>query len=330
MAVFENLTPGPMSDDKVADVYQEAVGLARNNDLLGWRSLLKRFPSWIEVTLMKWREQNAKGGFKDYTEVYEAVDNAIAQLAPLFAVALAGVESQEEKFKNQRSLLDDLLNVYGWDRSGLTVITELPNTLAYVYQGLHGAICMSTGQYELALELVDSKIKREYDTQYQMLWELRDIMGWLDTLGGKCTDAWRYLSGGAERWSWLTPIFGSPRQYQQALAAYYMMLNVHELAWYLARISEPDKQLHGGVDLHVPLCFAAEKRVILNNAFQLLIRHKDSVEAIWNTTGMSREVIEGNWSAWLTICQDWLANVYPMYISGRRELAHADLFTALS
>jgi hypothetical protein len=319
-----------LSSHEIIEIYNEAVALARNNDLLGWRQLLKRFPSWTETTLAKWREQNVSGGFKNYDEVYKSVDDAIAQLSPLFAVALAGVESGQEKFNNQRSLLDDLLNVYGWDHSGLVAIVELPNTLAYVYQGLHGAMCMSTGQYELALVFADTKIKRRYDNDYRMLWELRDIMGWLDTLGGKCTDAWKYLSEGADRWKWLTPIFGSPTQYRESLAAYYMALNIHELAWYLARMPEADSRLRIKADLHVPLCFMQEPKRTLDSAFRLLVRQESSVEAIWNTAGVSRTAMENHWSAWLTICEKWLANVYPNYFRGRRSIGHADLFAALS
>jgi hypothetical protein len=329
MAEFKNAKPGPMSDQEITAVYQEAVRLARENDILGWRNLLKRFPSWIEVTLTKWRDRTAKGGLKDFKEVYKAVDDAVAELGPLFAVALAGVESQQEKFRNQRSLLDDLLNVYGWDRSGSVAIAELPRALGFVYQGLHGAICMSTGQYELALEFVDNKIKTLYEREYRMVWEFRDIMGWPETLGGNCIDAWRYLAGGSERWSWLEPIFGSPSDYQRSLAAYYMMLNIHELAWCLARRADADKPLPEIMNLQVPLCFMEQTR-ILGNAFSLLIHQQNSLEAIWETARVPRKLLEENWSAWLRICQQWLANVYQSYFRDSRDFPHADFFKRIS
>ena len=64
-------------------------------------------------------------------------------------VALVGVESGREEFRDQKSLLNDLLNIAGWNSSGYTTWANIPEALGYVYHSLHGGLSMSTNQLNL-------------------------------------------------------------------------------------------------------------------------------------------------------------------------------------
>jgi hypothetical protein len=327
MTAQNNLVTEETSNEQVIKEYKEAKEIVSAKDFIRWRDRVKHFPARIQTELVEWRKRYTKVSFKDYNEVNAAVDEVVAKLAPMFAFALAGVESADEKFTNQRFLLDNLLDIPHWDYSGLAVTVELPNTLAYVYQGLHGALCMNTMQYQLALDLVDFRIERSRDSKYYMLWELHDIMGWPETLGGTCTNAWRYLSAGADRWLWLNEVFGSSHEFKASLAAYYMALNVHELAWRIARTPESDIRFRGRLDLHIPLCFMEEQPPVRRSAFRLLVRHPSSVDILWASANVSRSQVEHHWADWLEECNRWLNQAYRFRLSD--DIAHADLFKVI-
>ena len=50
-------------------------------------------------------------------------------ISPLLAMALLGVESGKEQFKNQKSLINDLLNITEWKHQGNVVWVEIPYSL---------------------------------------------------------------------------------------------------------------------------------------------------------------------------------------------------------
>jgi hypothetical protein len=313
-------------EQEIQEAYNKAKALVEKSDFLKWNEKIKRFSTSIEETLGT-RRKNRAGGFGSSDELYNEVDDLIIELAPLFAVALAGVESGQDKFKHQRGVLDDLLNPRGWSENGVAIVSQLPKTLAYVFQALHGAMCMSTGQYDLAIELADTKIKLRYQAEYRMLWQIQEIMGWPDTLQGNCVEAWEFLSKRDRKRGWLSPIFGSVDQFREALAAYYMALNVHELAYYISVVPSAADQLDQKIDLLIPLCFMQEQPITRDRGFRLLVRDPKAIEGLWTSVGVSRAAVERHWVAWLAVCKRWLANVYAR--GGHMQVAHAELFQAL-
>ena len=55
-------------------------------------------------------------------------------------------------------------------------------------------------------------------------------MGWSELFGPNCVEGWNYLAKAYERWEWLAPIFGDELEYRTSLVAYYIALDIHELA----------------------------------------------------------------------------------------------------
>ena len=230
-------------------------------------------------------------------------------------VALAGVESGREEFKEQKSLLDDLLNITGWNRSEYEngIWIDIPNVLGYVYHGLHGSISLNTNQLDLAVNLSRVKIHGLYTKDPLQVWESRNLMGWAKSLGGSRRDGWNYLAGAFDRWKWLSLIFEDNSEYRTSLVAYYMVLNVHELAVLIAsgqenRLSDSYSQ-NFPFFYNVPLFFMSEEQYIYQRACSLLLRDPDAVAELWTRLNVTHEQMKNSWENWIRLFEDWLENV---------------------
>ncbi len=310
-----------------SEVYRSAVELARLNDLYGWRQLIKRARRPAQDSLSVWKSKYEKVAPLEGEDFGPVVDEAVTGISPLLVIALTGVESGRDEFKDQRDLVDELYHPEGWPQGGYTKIVDLPTTLVYVYQALHGAVCTLTGQLEVAVALADTKIKDKSQGQLRSLWRLHDIVGWPKSLGGNCLTAWQYITSAITRWPWLAEIFGSERDYRTSLAAYYMALNVYELVTDIAegRAANwtPDTQAR----MFVPLMFTFETDTIQQRALSLLLRNKQSVSLLWERRSVSRENMEKLWPIWISFCNKWAISVRNNFF--HRNIGHEDLFKLL-
>lgn len=285
------------------ETYRTAVELARSNDLLGWRQLVKKVRAPVSTFLIEWRRQYEHAKHQSDGSFDDAVDEAVRGIAPLLVIALAGVESGRPELNDQRSLLDDIYEVDGWALSGLTVVVDLPGALCYVYQALHGAVCLLTGQLELALELVDMQVRDKSSSKFETLFNLSEIISHPASLMGHSDHAWKFLTTGFERWPWLAEIFGTERDYRSSLAAYYMALNIYEFTADIAGGGAKDyaEASPSSIWLMVPPLFFLEDHGIQRRAYSLLIRNKKEVAALWERKGLKREEVKAVWPHWLRI-----------------------------
>ncbi len=313
--------------------YRTASKLLRAGDTLGWRELIKHVRPDIFKSLVHWRQNELdKQKPESMEQLVRVVDKAVETVAPLMVIALAGVESDKEQFRDQKSLLDDLLNISKWNFSGYTTWANIPNALGYVYHSLHGALCLSTSQIDLALSLVRIKARNtEYGGGYHHIWKKKDLVGWTDSLGSSCTESWNYLTNAYERWEWLPPIFEDKSDYLTSLVAYYMALNIHELASLIA--SGQQDTLKGNFSSNVPfsfdipLTFMSEDQGIRHRAVSLLLRNPDGLAELWSSLNVKREQMENSWKDWVKLYEYWLWNVYGFGFYS--EVNHQNLFEIL-
>ncbi|MCG3149374.1 MAG: hypothetical protein PCFJNLEI_02834 [Verrucomicrobiae bacterium] len=299
----------PQSITDPIQTYETAIDLARLDDTLGWRMLEKRARASATSALISWREEASKTPPLQWDQVPQRIDEAFERLAPRIALALVGVESRKPVFSNQRAVFDELTNIGKWERSGVVSLVELPNTFGYIYQGLHGALCLDTEQLDLALALADLKTSNSYSEGTESLWQIHELIGWPQALGGNCTHAWKYLSARAKQWTWLSEIFGGEQQYRVGLSAYYMALSVHELAAFVAGGNgETLKSEQQNVRMDVPLSFFEEGEEINRRAVALLLRN--DVERLWVPFGLKRDDIRRYWPHWTRWCLSWINGVY--------------------
>ncbi len=289
----------PEQVESADEAYSAAVKLIRAEDEFGWRQLVKRIRSNAFNSLVQRRQEGMAGEPPKDKEL--AVDEAVEIISPLISVALAGVESGKEQFRDQKSILDDLLNIAGWNRTGGW--GDIPRVLGYVYHSLHGSLSLSTNQLDLALSLARTKIPDLYTTAHRHVWEEHELMGWPKLFGPNCTKAWKYLAQACDRWEWLAPIFGDESEYRTSLVAYYMALSIHELA------STIDSGEQNTVK-NVPLTFISEGHDINQRAVSLLLRNPEALTELWACLTVTREHMENSWRDWIRSSEDWLRSVY--------------------
>lgn len=295
-------------------VYTTASKLVRTGDTLGWRQLVKQVRPNVFKSLIQWRQDELDGQEPKSEESFQAVDKAVEIISPLMVVALAGVESGREEFRNQKSFLDDLLNIAGWSPVGDTVSVHIPEALGYVYHSLHGGLSLSTNQIDLALGLASVKIPDRYNRKELIhAWKMPEFVGWADSFGPDCTKGWEYLANAYERCQWLSLIFEDNVEYQSSLVAYYMLLNIHELAILIASNWQDrliNRSYSSTFDFDVPLTFMTEDQDIYRRAKTLLLRDPDSVSELWTKLNVTHEQMQNLWRNWVHLFKSWLGNVY--------------------
>ena len=183
--VFIQLPDIPNKFESAYDAYSVAFDIARAGDVLGWRQLIKRIKPGIFDALVQWRENELDGQrAKSKKQLTQAVDKAVEIISPLIAVALVGVESGRKPFRDQKSILYDLLNIPKWSGAGYTPWINIPNALGYVYHSLHGSLCMNTNQLDLALDLARAKVHVGNGTKYLDVWKQGELRGYSTSISG--------------------------------------------------------------------------------------------------------------------------------------------------
>ena len=289
------------------EAYSAAVEITRAEDEIGWRQLVKEIKPSAFNSLMQRQQEGMTGKPRKDKERFQAVDEAVAIISPLISVALAGVESKKEQFRDQKSILDDLLNSARWNRANVSV--NLRHTLGYIYHSLHGSLSLSTNQLGLGLSLARVKIPNLYKTEHLHVWERCELMGWSELFGRHCTKGWKYLAKAYDRWEWLAPIFGDELEYQTSLVAYYIALDIHELASTIALGQQ-------GMSKNVPLGFISEGWDINQRAVSLLC-NQEALTKLWTSLNVTREQMESSRRDWIRSSEDWLRSVYKSSLDTR-------------
>ena len=322
----------PEKVESASHAYSVAFELARAGDVLGWRQLIKRIKPGIFDALVQWRENELDGQrTTNNEELVKVVNKAVEIISPLISVALVGVESGREPFRDQKATLYDLLNIPGWSSAGYSLWINIPHALGYVYHSLHGSLCLNTNQLDLALDLARSKISVADGITHSPVWKNSVLMGWAHSLGGRCTDGWVYLAKAYEEWEqWLSPIFGTKLEYRTSLVAYYMALNIHELATVIASGKQDTLNTNSNPHFHIPLIFLCESGEINQRAIALLLRNQESLmEQLWTHLKVSREQIAYSWGDWIRSSELWLQAVYGPAFHPRTHLNLTDIFQKL-
>ena len=294
------------------DVYASALEIARQSDMIAWRRTVKEVRSSLSNVLQDWRERRKLDEIRKKEDLPQVMDEAVDLYAPLFVIALAGIQSGREKFRDQRAMIDELSDLSSWKRSGSTTIIDIPYGMIFAFQAMCGAAFLDTDQIDLAIQLAQTRIPYWSQSQSSPLIDSPHLLGWPDSLGGTCTIAWDFIITAAQRWPWLATVFGVEEDYRVALSAYYMALHVHELAATI-KAGNADtllpKDVH--VTLSVPLCFLHNTDSIPQKAYRLLLRN--NVNLLWESVGVTIEDMKKYWPTWMRHTGAWLTNVYTFW-----------------
>lgn len=112
-----------------------------------------------------------------------------------------------------------------------------------------------------------------------------------------------------EKWPWLGEIFGHLDDFRTALCAYYMTLNILELADTIAKGNTAvlEANLY---QIDVPIRFPAMPRDIVRKAYRLLLRHSEQVKGIWEGMKISEPIMRENWPKWMKYLSKILRREY--------------------
>ena len=298
----------PEQVKSASEAYETASKLARSGDVLGWRQLIKGIRPPIFKSLVQWRQDELDGQEpKSKEQLVQVVDKAVEIVSPLMVVALVGVESGREEFRDQKSLFDDLQNIVGWNPAGYEIWIRLPNALGYVYHSMHGGICLSTYQIDLALSLARVKIPVAGGTKFFHLWEMSELRGYAlsisGTRGGNSHESWNYLVDAYKRWRWLSFFFEDEQAYRTSLVAYYMVLNIHELATVIATGRQDRLNTNSEPYFQIPLTFLSENYDTTRQAISLLHRNPKYLMELWTSLNVTREQMESLWEDWIDLSE---------------------------
>jgi TIR domain len=305
-----NDTAGSFTDP--AFVYRNAFDAARAEDLQEWRRVVRNTRSAMAPRLSAWWATYAASVPLE-TELVEQSMEGAAAFAPLAAIALAGVASVNSTFQNQIGLLEDILNPAEWQRGGLVIRTELPETGAFLYQALHGAMCLQVNNLPAAMRLAREELLNRKTGTNGPLWQRHDIFAWPEALGRSTITAWQVALKLPERWSWVTDVFGDTDDYRAGLYAYYVSLNVLE---YVERLREGSSPLLPSLNLfrpHVPPVFEAADDDTKRRGYRLAVSTGPALRELWASMRVDERVIRDQWSAWISLQGGLLHQLYPFH-----------------
>ena len=302
----------PMLEPKLNDAtnpietYNAAIRIARAGDIMQWRELIRSVKKPIPSALSIWCSNHQTQPQSNVALIQQTIEG-VNTFSPLISIALAGIASGRNKFSNQLALLDEILNPKEWNRGGLNVVIQMPNAAAFVYQALHGAMCLYTNQANQAIELVRSRIKPYDYPETIEIWKMHEMIGWPTSFTGKCNEAWNVLATLPHNYPWLNDIFGDIEDYQAALAAYYVILNINEYA-FLLNANHEGHLLSNTLHLDTPLFFHTLSADVKRQAFNLILQDAEQVKNIWRSLNVTDEKVALYWKDWMKVCVGWLCS----------------------
>jgi len=294
---------------EIISIYDTAIEIARQGDLVAWRRLVKEAQYNLPIPLQKWREERKLDDIRDENDLAPMMDEAVAIYAKLFVVSLAGIQSGRERFVDQRAVIDELASPPGWKRVGNDTIFSIPRGLIFAFQALYGATSLDTNQLELAIQLALTRITEREEAKHYPLIYNHGLIGWPPSLGRKVKTAWTWLVQAGERWPWIPHIFVKDEDYRVALHAYYMSLSILELALDI-QAGHAEALAAGDLTLDVPVSFLHDE-AMFNKAYQRLQR--GNPKKLWETLGVSTDDMKKYWPVWAGASGRWLTSVYGLW-----------------
>lgn len=278
------------------DSYNHARAIIRANDCSEWQKFIRKAKQNSIERISSYRQACEHNTIHTISEAGEMAALAAETYAPLFAAAIAGVESNVEYFRHQAALVADILAPANWNRSGITVFAELPSTIAYVYHSLIGAAAVKTRQFDLVFELANFMI---VNSNYaEKLLQNHSINGYEPSLGSNFIDGVKFLQSLFPKWKWLAEIFESNDEYQATLSVYNILLVFCDLI-NSPKIPEKDEDCS---PWSVPPAFLFTGYTAIVLTKQMLMNDAQQIQNFLKQNNMSPERFEAAWNCYYKRC----------------------------
>jgi hypothetical protein len=303
----------------IASIYQQAQSLVRSNDFSGWKDLLRQAKNEAHDRLSKIKQSLSAGipHTPDRVPAYLHLwhDNYQA----VYAIALAGILSRKPHFNDQIFLIEELLRPPHWSGTGHSIITEMPESTVFLFQILHGAACVESGQLDIGLNLARERFKITSENEPERVFLIHSFSGWFN---GSCFGPWQFLRDLSKSWPWLERVFGSSDTYLASVCAYYCTLNLIELANLIKQgfaFTMPIEHFD------VPPMFNFIDRAIAGQAYRMLATPGKNIKATWLPFGVTYDQMKSHWPYWTQQCYSWLGSVYNQGVR-KGQMIHDRLF----
>lgn len=293
----KNISNGSTKLEYPMDFHRQATLIIRNDDYIAWQGFVRETRQSCLEKLLKFRqEKESKLNVSTFEEIRDMVMEAASFYSPMISIALAGIESGSERYRNQISVLSDILNPGGWIRSGRSILVELPKAMAYLYQALNGAMCVESRQFDLASILARSPLVLE--NKVEPLFKHNDITGWVESLGRKYTDCASFLFSLPKHWGWLKALFQDDNNFESCVSCYYILLLTTDLIERCRTQTMPPESYQ----FDVPPFFWHTTPEVATNAMQKLLNEADQVRALWKQQNIPGIKVA---EAWDMYCKSW-------------------------
>lgn len=307
------------------DMYRKSVSMADVGDFAKWRDLIHRAKTSSAAALSNWRSANQNNLPKTVDGLPDYFFPAVATHSGLFAAAFGAFDSKDQRFHNQLSLIDEIRNPKGWERSGNTIYTELPDLILFSYQALMGGLAISRHNFDAALKLATTPLESRYSGRDSLpLFKSTWAMGWPESMNHTCTLAWKFLMKLTIEWKWLHDLFGSEDDTKAAISAYYAFLNTLDgvSAIKAAMVGKPKDRA-----VTVPVCFVVIDDDTKRKAKTLFFSNPTFLAGIFADNSVPDSEIARYWTYWVELCVAWIGDVYKERFWGTPNagLFHASL-----
>ncbi|MGB0409404.1 MAG: toll/interleukin-1 receptor domain-containing protein [Opitutales bacterium] len=288
-----------------SQLYDAALKLSRSGDLVSWRRLINEKKAEVLAPLNKWRAKWEARHDEIKANWIQFNVEGLRALEPLYAVAMAGIESGADKFNRQAALIHDLIEPRSWERSGLTILCDFPQTAAFTFQALLGIFAVHSEQPQLIFDLANQRIKRKYENESCLLWDYSKVVGWPESLAGNCNTAWRFIWSIAEHMPWVAEKLRGEERVKECLCAHYFTLSWIE---YIDTVKNKPELLDvENLELCVPALFVNQAE--LSAGMRLLLEEKETFLNSAERASITTERLNHTWPKWVNICRRWHAEV---------------------
>ena len=306
------------------EVYEVSRSYANAGNFAKWRELIHKEKMDAGDALLRWKAENQKSFPRLAKELPQYFLPAVTTHERLFAAAFGALDSTDERFRNQLSLLDWIRKPKSWERSGPVVLVELPDLALFTYQALLGALALSRHQPEIAYALATTPLSDYYSGRdAEPLFKRSQLTGWPESLEHTCTYAWTFLRKVTTGWEWLWKLFGSEEDTIAAVVAYYLFLNTVDFISATKARKEDGDELRGP---RSPLFLVSSDGDIYSRAQSLYFAFASFISELLRENGIADEALPDLWTLWMSQCEEWISSVYRYRWGGNTlQIPHREL-----
>jgi hypothetical protein len=289
------------------EAFEQASRIARAGDMSRWRRLIASHRAGASRKILEWRKNAEQTGSLKKSDLPRLLTEALGAYQPLFATALAAIESEQPRFNQQGELIYDLLDPKDWNRGGLVVINNVPDAAGWVFQALAGAMLVYTRQTELALDLATQRIPDKHSERSAPLYLTSRLIGWPESLGRSCATAWHFLNDLPIHFPWVEKAFGGVDAFKQSLAGYHLLLSWLDYLETL-RAGEQDALTARSLIPNMPPVFLGEES--LSRGILFVLEGREPLKRFISKRGISVEAHERYWPDWLACLEQWIGRTF--------------------